>query len=246
MVDFLMVSTRSPKKGIVEIYPKFIIKKSSDLMIRGGDFYAVWVEERGQWSTDEQEAIRLIDIELDKYYEEHRNRFDTDNVRVLHMWDSGSGMIDCWHKYCQKQMRDNFNMLDEKIIFANDVTSRKDFSSKRLTYPLERGGIEAFDALMSVLYSPEERHKIEWCIGSVVSGESRHIQKFMVLYGEAGTGKSTVLNIIQKLFDGYTAVFDAKALGSSSNAFALEAFRNNPLVAIQHDSDLCAEPSWPR
>lgn len=238
MVDFLMVSTRSPKKGIVEIYPKFIIKKSSDLMIRGGDFYAVWVEERGQWSTDEQEAIRLIDIELDKYYEEHRNRFDTDNVRVLHMWDSGSGMIDCWHKYCQKQMRDNFNMLDEKIIFANDVTSRKDFSSKRLTYPLERGGIEAFDALMSVLYSPEERHKIEWCIGSVVSGESRHIQKFMVLYGEAGTGKSTVLNIIQKLFDGYTAVFDAKALGSSSNAFALEAFRNNPLVAIQHDSDL--------
>lgn len=238
MVDFLMVSTRSPKKGIVEIYPKFIIKKSSDLMIRGGDFYAVWVEEQNQWSTDEQEAIRLIDIELDKYYEEHKNRFDTDTVRVLHMWDSGSGMIDCWHKYCQKQMRDNFNMLDEKIIFANDTTTRKDFSSKRLTYPLEQGSIEAYDKLMSVLYSPDERHKIEWSIGAVVSGESRYIQKFMVLYGEAGTGKSTVLNIIQKLFEGYTAVFDAKALGSSSNAFALEAFRNNPLVAIQHDGDL--------
>ena len=60
----------------------------------------------------------------------------------------------------------------------------------------------------------------------------------MVLYGAAGTGKSTVLNIIQQLFEGYYSVFDAKALGSSNNAFALEAFKSNPLVAIQHDGDL--------
>ena len=57
MLDFLMISTRSPKRGIVEIYPKFIIKKSKDLMIRGGDFYAVWVEDRGLWSTNEQDAL---------------------------------------------------------------------------------------------------------------------------------------------------------------------------------------------
>lgn len=95
---------------------------------------------------------------------------------------------------------------------------------------------EVYD--MSVLYSPAERHKIEWAIGSVVSGDSKRLQKFMVLYGAAGTGKSTVLNIIQQLFDGYYSVFDAKALGSSSNAFALEAFKTNPLVAIQHDGDL--------
>lgn len=238
MIDFLMVSTRTPKKGIVEIYPKFIIKKSSDLMIRGGDFYAVWVEERGLWSTDEQDALHLIDTELDKYYNENSEKFDTDSVRVLHMWDSNSGMIDCWHKYCQKQMRDSFCMLDEKIIFANAPTNRKDYASKRLPYPLEKGNTEAYDALMSVLYSSEERHKIEWAIGAVVSGESKRLQKFMVLYGAMGTGKSTVLNIIQQLFDGYYCVFDAKALGSSNNSFALEAFRDNPLVAIQHDGDL--------
>jgi phage/plasmid-associated DNA primase len=33
-------------------------------------------------------------------------------------------------------------------------------------------------------------------------------------------------------------VFDAKALGSNSNSFALEQFSGNPLVAIQHDGDL--------
>lgn len=237
MIDFLMISTRSMKRGVIEIYPKFIIKKSSDLMIRGGDFYAIWLEDRGLWSTDEQDALQLIDRELDRYAEENRKNFDS-SVKVLHMWDSESGMIDSWHKYCQKQMRDSFHMLDEKLIFSNTPTNKKDYASKKLKYPLEEGTINAYDKLMSTLYSETEREKIEWAIGSIVCGDSKKLQKFMVLYGAAGTGKSTVLNIIQQLFDGYYSVFDAKALGSSSNSFALEAFKSNPLVAIQHDGDL--------
>lgn len=237
MIDFLMISTRSTKRGVIEIYPKFIIKKSSDLMIRGGDFYAIWIEERGLWSTDEQDALQLIDRELDKFAEENRQRFDG-NYRVLHMWDAESGMIDNWHKYCQRQMRDSFHMLDEKLIFSNSGVDKKDYASKRLNYPLEPGSITAWDKLIGTLYSEDERHKIEWCIGSVVSGDSKKLQKFIVLYGEGGTGKSTILNVIQKLFDGYYSVFDAKALGSAGQQFALEAFKKNPLVAIQHDGDL--------
>ena len=237
MIDFLMISTRSTKRGVIEIYPKFIIKKSSDLMIRGGDFYAIWLEELGLWSTDEQDALQLIDKELDKYAEENKDRFDA-TIRVLHMWDAESGMIDAWHKYCQRQMRDSFHTLDDKLIFSNMETTKTDYASKRLSYPLEDGDYSSFEKLISTLYSPEERHKIEWSIGSIVSGESKNIQKFMVFYGSAGTGKSTILNIIQQLFDGYYSVFDARALGSSSNSFALESFKSNPLVAIQHDGDL--------
>lgn len=237
MLDFISISTRSKSKGIVEIYPKFIIKKSSDLMIRGRDFYAIWVEERELWSTDEQDAIQLIDRELRRYYEENKDKIEG-IPKVLYLWDAESGMIDSWHKYCQQQMRDNFHVLDEKLIFSNAETNKKDYASKRLNYPLEQGECPAYDKLMSTLYSEEERHKIEWAIGSIVAGESVKLQKFMVLYGAAGTGKSTVLNIIQQLFEGYYSVFDAKALGSSNNSFALEAFKSNPLVAIQHDGDL--------
>lgn len=238
MVDFLMIATRSSKKGTIEIYPKFIVKKSSDLMIRGGDFYAIWIEERGLWSTDEQDALQLIDNELDKYAKENSKHFDSGLVKVLHMWDSESGMIDRWHKYCQKQMRDSFHMLDEKIIFSNMDVKKNDYTSKKLDYPLEKGDISAYEKLVSTLYSEEERKKIEWAIGAIVTGDSKTIQKFMVFYGAAGTGKSTIINIIQKLFDGYCEVFRAKDLGSSSNAFALEAFKSNPLVAIEHDGDL--------
>ena len=139
MIDFLMISTRIVKRDQVEIYPKFVIKKSSDLMIRGSDFYAVWVEDRGLWSTDEQDALQLIDRELDRYAEEYRNKHENDHVKVLYMWDAGSGMIDAWHKYCQKQMRDSFHMLDEKLIFSNTETDKNDYASKRLGYPLKRG-----------------------------------------------------------------------------------------------------------
>jgi hypothetical protein len=237
MVDFLKISTRSPKRDVVEIYPKFIIGKSDDLMIRGGDFYAIWLEDQGLWSTDEQDALRLIDRELREYAKENKHKYEG-NVKVMYMWDADSGMIDKWHRYCQKQMRDSFTMLDEKLIFSNTETNKKDYASKKLTYPLEAGSITAYDKLMSTLYSEEERLKLEWAIGSIITGDSKSIQKFMVLYGAAGTGKSTVLNIIQQLFEGYYSVFDAKALGSSSNSFALEAFKTNPLVAIQHDGDL--------
>ena len=237
MLDFLKISTRTGKRGITEIYPTFIIKRSNDLMIRGSDFYAVWVEERGLWSTDEQDALQLIDKELEIYADKNRDKFDS-ALHVLYVRNSETRMIESWHRYCQRDMRDNFHMLDEKLIFSNAETNKKDYASKRLSYPLEEGPCPAFFKLISTLYSEEERHKIEWAIGSIVSGESKKLQKFMVLYGSAGTGKSTILNIIQQLFEGYYSVFDAKALGSASNSFALEAFKANPLVAIQHDGDL--------
>lgn len=235
MLDFLLISTRN-KRGVIEIYPKFIIKKSSDLMIRGGDFYAIWIEERHLWSTDEEDALQMIDKELDEFANSHKDVFE--QYKVLHMWDAESGMIDNWHKYCQRQMRDSFHSLDEKLIFSDTEVTKEMYASKKLPYPLKSCPTPAYEEIMSTLYDPEDREKLEWAIGSIVNGDSKHIQKFIVLYGEPGSGKSTILNIIQQLFEGYYSVFDSKALTSSSNAFALEAFRSNPLVAIEHDGDL--------
>ena len=237
-MDFVIPSTKSPRRGLIEVYPKFIVKNNSkDLMIRGGDFYAIWDEDNHIWSTNQDTVIRLIDEQLDEYAKEIKLKNNDTAIKVLHMWDSDSGIIDKWNKYVQKQMKDNFHALDENIIFSNSEIKRTDYASKRLDYPLEEGDISSYEELISTLYSPEERQKIEWAIGAIVSGDSKKIQKFLVFYGSAGTGKSTIINIIQKLFKGYYSVFDAKALGSNSS-FALEAFKSNPLVAIQHDGDL--------
>ena len=238
MLDFMTVSTsKSNKSSTVEVFPKFIMKKSKDLMVRGKDFYAIWDEDRKIWSTDEDDVVRLVDNELRKYVNENADHLEGSPV-IKFMWDGDSGSIDKFHKYCQKQMRDSFTMLDEELIFSNTELCRENYASKRLSYPLAEGDYSAWDKIIGTLYSEEERHKIEWCIGSIVSGDSKKLQKFMVLYGAAGTGKSTILNVVQMLFDGYYSTFDAKSLGSSNNQFALESFKSNPLVAIQHDGDL--------
>lgn len=237
MLDFLNIK-QVPKKTYTEIEPCFKIGTSSDLMIRGKDFYAIWDEENNIWNTNEQRAIELIDKALYEYWEEEHTKHPDTHYRIMYLWDSSTNKIDSWHKYVQKQLRDNYKQLDSTIIFKSDVTKKEDYATKRLDYDMKPGLINNYNKLVGTLFDPSEKEKLEWAVGSIIAGDSKSIQKFIVLYGEAGTGKSTFINIVQKLFKGYWATFEAKELGIANNQFALEAFKNNPLVAIQHDGDL--------
>jgi len=234
-MDFYRILTRETKKGL-EMYPDFTVGRSKDLMVQGRTFYAIWDEAAGLWSRDEYDVQRLVDAELAAEAEKcEKTTGIKANVKYMRSWGSTS-----WGNFRKFLMNlsDSSHSLDSKLVFANTVVKKSDYASKRLPYALGEGEHLAWDELMATLYSPEERAKIEWAIGSVVSGDSKKIQKFLVFYGPPGTGKSTVLNIIQKLFEGYTTAFDGKALGSSSSAFATEVFKHNPLVALQHDGDL--------
>lgn len=237
MLDFLMIGERTTKWG-TEIFPIFKVGKSKDLMVRGQDFYAIWDENANRWSKDWDDCIRLIDNELYSYAEDGKEKGRYDSYKVLYMQRSDSGSIDKWIHYVKHQSRDFFHQLDDKIIFAGQETGRDDYATFCLPYALKEEPIPAYEELISTLYSPEERNKIEWAIGSVVCGDSKWIQKFCVFVGDAGTGKSTILMIIRWLFGDYCATIDARAIGSSSASFALESLRGNPLVAIQDDTDL--------
>lgn len=234
-MDFYNIKERIGKKEVVEIYPDFKIGRSKDLMVRGKSFYAVWDDDLGMWSTDEYDVQRLIDKELVEYAENRKGKIEGP-IKILFTRDFSSNSWVNFRKYMMN-LSDNAHQLDEHLTFSNTIVKKTDYVSRRLPYPLEKGSIEAFNEIMETLYG-EEREKIEWAIGAIISGEAKSIQKFIVLYGEAGTGKSTILNIIQKLFEGYYTTFEAKALTSSSNAFSTEVFKSNPLVAIQHDGDL--------
>ncbi len=231
-MDFFQILTKENRGGAVEVFPDFVVGRSKDLMVRGRSFYAIWNKATGLWSTDEYDVQRLVDEELQAYAEEHP---EVTNVKYMRSFGS-MGWIQ-FRKF-MSQISDNSHQLDENLTFANSEVRKNDYVSRCLPYSLSPGDHSAWDELVDTLYSPEERAKIEWAIGAVVSGDSKKIQKFLVFYGPHGTGKSTILGIIQKMFEGYTEAFEAKALGSSNNAFATEVFRNNPLVAVQHDGDL--------
>lgn len=235
-MDFYQIKEKegAQKKNVLEVYVDFQVLTSKDLMVRAKNFYAIWDEEKQLWSTNEFDVQRMIDAELRAY------EVKTPGIFEIHKKFLGNFSSNSWLQFRNYvgHMPDNSHQLDSRLTFRNTEVKKEDYVSRRLPYDLAPGDISAWDEIVGTLYDPEERAKIEWAIGAIVAGDSVTIQKFLVFYGGPGTGKSTILNIIQWLFEGYWTAFVARELTSANNAFAMESFKSNPLVAIEHDGDL--------
>lgn len=242
-MDFVQVRHKEKQKNvggarqtIIEVFPAFAVLPSRDLMVRGKEFFAIWDEESGFWSTDEYRARELIDRELYAYADTLTAPEDG-YISVHSLQDFSSQAWSSWRRYLGS-LPDHFHDLDGELTWATDERKRENYATRALSYTVAPEETPSYDLLVQRLYASEEREKFEWAIGAIVAGEARHIQKFLVFYGQAGTGKSTIINLIEQLFQGYVATFEAKALGANGQAFATEVFKNNPLVGIQHDGDL--------
>jgi len=231
-VDFFKICTKINKNSI-EIFPDFTAVKSKNIMTRGKGFYAVWDKDKGLWSRDEYDLYRLVDEELYEFAKKYEG--DNCNIKTFSSFNSNTLRQ---YKQFLSCVADNWTQLDDMVAFENTIVKREDYISHKVPYRFDKGSYDAYDEIMNTLYSADERKKLEWAIGSIFAGDSKKIQKFIVLYGAPGSGKSTFLNIVQQLFEGYFSTFDAKTLAGNTNAFATETFKSNPLLAIQHDGDL--------
>lgn len=235
-MDFYKIRTKEAK-GFDQAYPDWVVDNSQDLMVRGGAFYAVWNDDTKMWSTNEYDVQRIVDDDLNAFVDEASKEGEFLIPLLTRNFSTGS-----WEKF-NRYIRNLpsktiYHPLDNQITFANTEVTKNDFISKRLPYSLHNGRTDSWDELLGILYSAPERDKIEWAIGCIISGDSKWTQKFVVFYGPPASGKSTIIGIIERLFEGYVATFEAKALTSNNSTFSMEAFESNPLVAIQHDGDL--------
>lgn len=238
-VDFFKPIVTETQGRKIKVEANFLISRYTDIMIKGGDFYAIWDESRGLWSTDINDAVDIIDDALFNYADKLKNdpRYNGYLITVKSLRNSTArGMID-FKQWYQKLAPDRFNWLNSKIIFANNDTKKEDYATFKLPYNIADGDTSAWDELTDKLYSPEEKRKIEYGIGSVINGASKDLQKFFIFVGDAGTGKSTILGIIDDMFHGYSSTIDVESIGMGKD-FALETLSNNPLIAIQDDVEL--------
>ena len=235
-MDFYEIKERALKSGTTEVRPAWHVLRFKDLMIRGKSFYAVYNPETHFWSTEEYDLMRIVDADVARRFEEASERVDG-SVWARYLGDYDSKTYSDYKAWMSK-LPDVYHPLDSKILFKDQSPRREDYATRTLSYSLSDDPCPAYEELMSTLYDPDEREKLEWGIGSVFTGDSKWIQKFFVLYGSAGSGKSTVLNLISRLLDDRASFFDAAALGRPSDQFALEPFKLNPRVAIQHDGNL--------
>lgn len=251
MFDFLKVSKVWDNKKQRYIYtPRFIIKPVlKDLMIRARDFYAIFNESTGLWETNEATAISMIDDQVRAYaLKDAGNEIydDAHGPLVKLISDTENRLIAQWHQYCQKDMRDTWEPLNQKVIFSNQTPVRSDHASKKLDYPLMEGATPAYDKCCSVWYLPEEQQKWEWYVGCILAGDATKIQKAIIFYGEPGTGKSSIaqLWIGEGVFGGSSASggfagnFDATALAESKDNFGTDFLTDDPVVAIDGEAKM--------
>lgn len=219
--------------GMMEVAPWFLNTNSRDLMLHDGDFVAIWNPRTGLWSKDEFDVVDLVDDDVRKYVENSPGQ----KLMPRFCARERDGV---WKRYRQwtKNMVDTDHPLDRTPVFADTPIRQEDHVSYRLPYSLEEGVPVNWAKLVDTLYDPSERQKIEWAIGSILTGDCRKIDKFLVFYGDPGSGKSTILNVMQALFGEYCVAFDSESLAQRNNSFALSSFATDPLVAIEHDGDL--------
>lgn len=231
MSFFKVTEYEDRKTKVCKVRPTYSNGRPDDLIIRGGAFYAVYDPNTGLWSTDEYRLLDIVDDTLVTYGREHGD------VKAMTLKDQDTGQYKLFKAWL-RNMPDNPRAMDRKLLFRSDPRRKEDYATKRLSYDIEKGDCSAYNELMDTLFEQSERQKLEWAVGSILAGDSKNIQKFFVLYGRGGVGKSTFFRILNMLFEDYVGTFQARALGQSQNRFALEPLKSNPLLAIDDDGDL--------
>jgi hypothetical protein len=233
-MDFIRVAYKDNKDGTREFYPSLQALESQDLVIRGGQFVAIWDEETGLYSRRQSHVPDIIDRAFAKMVGERLRPGDT--VKKMRVFDN-----QLYTKFLAliRSIGDMGPELDQTIVFADQTPTKADAATFKMPYSLSTKPHPAWDKILNTLYDPEQRIKIEYAIGSIFTGASaKNMQKFYVFFGPPGTGKSTIMDIIELLFEGHTATFSAFEMGKADAQFSLEPFARNPLVAIDQDGDL--------
>ena len=236
MLDFLSIRVKTGKNGTT-IMPMFDMTiMSKDILVKGKVLYGIWDSKGNKWITKLEKAAWLVDRDIKEFADTYKKDHPNESVSVEYLRDDSNRAADRFLSYIRK-LSDCDVYFNSKMIFSDQEIAKEDYCTIKAKYKVEEGSIENYDKLISTLYSEEERHKIEWLVGAVIAGDNLNVQKFGVMYGPPGSGKSTILEIIYQLFDGYYATFNSKDI-ARGDSFSLSAFKKNPLVAVDAEGDL--------
>ena len=246
LYDFIEVVKSKGKNNRDTYTPTFVVNsKTKDLMVRGNKFRAIYNWKTNLWETNINVAMELIDEQVYEYVRKIVGDPIMDNPdyapNVLQITRTANGLSKKFRNFCEVDMDEIFNPLNQNVKFSNSEIKKEDYVSYKMDYPLQPGSIDNFKTILDTLYLPDEQKKICWMIGAMLAGDQGKIQKFFVFFGAPGTGKSTILNIIETLLGGkkspYIAKFTAELL-VNKDSFGTDFLFSDPIFAFDDEAVL--------
>lgn len=236
-MDFYKVvvqeSTRRGDDYDYKVYPKFNLIRSKDILVRGGMLWGFWNKDK--WNNSEYDLYRMIDEDIFNKIEELKAEFPNKVIIGNLINDSSTNLLKNIRQYYKDMEQLNVD-LDSTILFADHKIKREDYATFKLHYIPEKNSTPFFDAMFTKLYEPEELEKILWILGCALTGRTKEVSKMLYLFGEKGSGKGTVLDLIKDMLVGYyTSINLGELIGRG--AHGTEQVRNSPML-IDEDSDV--------
>lgn len=247
----------NPGKNGIDIMP-YYPASCDDYLSRGGKPYAIYNSDTGLWVNKNIEKYIADSMTKDIYdYRDKlkelgvvNNSTNINFVGGIPNRQTGSDK-DTWVKI-QKVLKNSKgtalegrNVLDNKVIFANEETTRESYATKKLKHAKVEGSIDNYNKLVLSVLPPEEKEKIEWCIGALIAGDQTTIQHMLVFYGEPGSGKSEIMDIFEEVFGGpttsggYCSSIRFDDIADPKQRFAVSGYlESNPLLLKNDDADL--------
>lgn len=216
--------------------------KYDDLMFKSkGNISAVFGSpaegEPPKWYTEREAAKTGVSLDRVAY-----------NIALLERSNKGVSTPD--FKKFMTELKNisgpDYGAWDQIVRFGDYEFKKDEYASFKLDYIPASGPCPNWDLFMDRVFVPGSRDKVEWFLGAIATGANVDIQKMLVLYADSGTGKSSLLRIIQGdsrngkpgLFEGYCYNLKTKRLVKREQKFLGDEIAANKPIGIDDDGDL--------
>lgn len=232
-MDFVKPIESEDKDGNITIYPLFE-RINKDAVSKGGKLNAYW--NGNEWVSVELADTQLLN-DINKEVWQYRNKRYPNNPNAKALSVSLVPSVSREYERFAKNYKGNSEIVfNKRIFFKDDVPSREDYSTTKLSYTPMPGPTPIFDKIMTKWYTEEDIEILLWFIGATLTNNIANVQKFIFIYGSGGSGKGSFLKIVEDIFEDYAQTIKLKKLAGTSQ-FANSEIKEIP-VLIDPETDL--------
>ncbi len=206
-----------------------------DITFHKSAFDRIWVNTH--WTLNQNELVDVVDDHGFYIANKLRAEYPEATVHYELMNSSGAGRMHAFNGFCKDYgAEQNTIVFDAKILFSNHEIVRDDYATTQLTYMPIEGNTPNFDELFGTLYEAEQLEKILWFVGAALTDNMDRVEKMLYLFGRKGTGKGTVIKLLNMIFQDYVGSISLQRLTGSSE-FAGDGLGTKPIL-IDSDTDM--------